>query len=112
MNSDGFSRLFRLGAMSLAFLSLSAFAAAPKVDKWANGQRFHGLQKISLNNSVQDASLVSHKFSRELYTHVGVPVPRAGHTRVELNKRDLGLYVLTEGWNKQFLKRHFKNTKG
>jgi spore coat protein H len=81
-------------------------------DKFADGQRFHGLQKISLNNSVQDASFVSDKFSRELFAKVGVPVPRAGHARVELNGRDLGLYVLTEGWNKQFLKRHFKNTTG
>ena len=31
---------------------------------------------------------------------------------MELNGRDLGLYVLTEGWDKQFLKRHFKKSGG
>lgn len=41
-----------------------------------------------------------------------MPAPRAGHAKVVLNGRDLGLHVLVEGWNKQFLKRHFKNTKG
>jgi hypothetical protein len=81
-------------------------------DKWADGQRFHGLQKLSLNNSIQDASLCSDKFTRELYRKVGVPVPRAGHARVFLNDRDLGLYVLTEGWNKQFLHQSFKNAEG
>ena len=81
-------------------------------DKEATGQKFHGLQKLSLNNSIQDASLCSDKFSREIYRRVGVPVPRTGHARVFLNGRDLGLYVLAEGWNKQFLRQSFKNVDG
>src|SRR3954471_12947559 len=81
-------------------------------EKGAEGQRFHGLTKLSLNNSVQDPSYVSEKLCREMYNAAGVPVPRAAYARVNLNGRDLGLYVLTEGWNKEFLKRHFKNAKG
>jgi hypothetical protein len=34
--------------------------------------------------------------------------PPAPHARVELNGRDLGLYVLKEGFNKAFLRRHSK----
>ena len=37
---------------------------------------------------------------------------RAAHAKVELNGRNLGLYVLVEGYNKQFLKRYFKNPNG
>lgn len=81
-------------------------------DKHADGQRFHGLQKVHLNNSVQDPSYVSEQVSRELFLAAGIPTPRATHATVELNGKHLGLYVLVEGWNKQFLKRHFKNTKG
>jgi len=81
-------------------------------EKLAEGQRFHDLKKLSLNNSVQDATYIHEQFSRELYLKAGVPVPRAAHARVELNGRDLGLYVLVEGWDKEFLKRHFKKTKG
>ena len=81
-------------------------------DKFADGQHFHGLQKISLNNSVQDASFLHEKLSRELFTKAGVPVPRADYATVELNERYLGLYVLTEGWHKQFLRRFYRNTKG
>jgi spore coat protein H len=81
-------------------------------DRFASGQHFHGLTKLSLNNSVQDQTLVSEQLARELFVMAGVPVPRAGHATVELNGRDLGLYVLTEGWDRAFLKRHFKNSTG
>src|SRR5678815_2062067 len=37
-------------------------------DKLVEGQRFHGLQKISLNNSVQDPTYLNDKIARELHT--------------------------------------------
>ena len=80
--------------------------------KHERDQRFHGLEKISLNNSVQDPTFFSEKIARETFARAGVPVPRADYATVELNGRQLGLYVLLEGWNKQFLKRHFKNARG
>jgi spore coat protein CotH len=83
-----------------------------RFDRSIPGQTFHGLRKISLNNSVQDRSFLSEKICRELFEAAGVPTARAGHAKVELNGRDLGLYVLTEGFDKQFLKRYFKHPEG
>jgi len=80
--------------------------------KFAEGQQFHGLRKISLNNSVQDPTRITDKLCRELFARAGVPVPRADYATVELNRQYLGLYVLTEGWDKPFLKRYFKNVQG
>ena len=81
-------------------------------DKFAPGQTFHGLHKISLNNSVQDPSYLTERICRELFLAAGVPVPRAAHATLDLNGRNLGLRVMTEGFGKHFLKRHFKNTSG
>src|SRR6266404_583108 len=81
-------------------------------DRFAPGQRFHGLEKIYLNNSVQDPSYLSEKICREMFLSAGIPSPRTGHALVRLNQRNLGLYVLVEGWNKQFLKRHFQECRG
>jgi hypothetical protein len=81
-------------------------------DKFAADQRFHGLQKIHLNNSVQDPSYLSEKICRDMFLAAGIPAPRAGNALVHLNQRDLGLYVLVEGWNKQFLRQHFKDARG
>ncbi len=81
-------------------------------DKFAKGQRFHGLDKVHLNNSVQDPSYICEKLTRELFVEAGVPAARIGHARVSLNDRSLGFYVLVEGYNKRFLKRHFESTAG
>lgn len=81
-------------------------------NKHAKGQRFHGLAKIHLNNSVQDQSYICEQLAREMFNAAGVPAPRAAPATVSLNERHLGLYVLVEGWNTQFLKRHFSNGKG
>jgi spore coat protein H len=75
-------------------------------------QNFHGYSKISLNNSVQDRTYISEMLMREVFEAAGVPAPRADHATVLINGRDLGLYVLTEGYNKDFLRRYFKNVKG
>lgn len=75
-------------------------------------QRFHGLEKIHLNNSVQDPTFMCEILGREIFNATTVPAPRAGHATVTLNGEPLGLYVLLEGANKQFLKHHFKNVEG
>jgi hypothetical protein len=80
--------------------------------KLAGGQHFHGLTKIHLNNSVQDPSYLCESLARELFDAAGVPSPRAGHALVKLNGRELGLFVLIEGANKQFVKRCFASAKG
>jgi spore coat protein CotH len=81
-------------------------------DKFVDDQHFHGLDKLALNNSVQDRSYMTEAISSELFLAAGVPTPRTTHARVWLNGRDLGFYVLKEGFDKAFLKRHFKNAKG
>lgn len=81
-------------------------------DKFRDNQKFHGMDKLHLNNSVQDGTLMHESISRSLFLDAGVPVGRAGHVLVTLNGRDLGPYVLIEGFDRTFLKRHFKDPDG
>jgi hypothetical protein len=81
-------------------------------DKFVDDRKVHGMDKLHLNNSVQDPSYMTEILCGEMFRAANVPAPRASHARVELNGRDLGLYVLKEGFDKTFLKRHFKNNKG
>lgn len=74
--------------------------------------RFHDLDKWHLNNSVQDGTYLHELICSELFRSAGVPTPRVTHARVWINGRDWGLYVLKEGFDKTFLKRHFADAGG
>ena len=80
--------------------------------KFTPEQRFHGLRKIHLNNSVQDASYLCENICGELYRKAGVPTPRVTYATLELNGRNRGLYVVKEGFSKDFLGMYFKNKDG
>ena len=73
---------------------------------------FHGLRKFHLNNCSQDASYLSEWVCGELFRAADVPAARATHAWVELNGRKLGLYVLLESLDRDFLSRYFTNTQG
>lgn len=87
-------------------------ALTVNMDKFHDGQSFHGLDKFHLNNSVQDGSLVNELVSGHLFRQAGVPAARATHARVWLNKRDLGIYVLKEGFDPTFLRNWFDKPTG
>jgi spore coat protein H len=76
------------------------------------GQKFHGLRRIHLNNSVEDPSYLNEELGGELFRKAGVPAPRVTHAVVRLNGRRLGLYVLIEGFTEDFLSCYFKSVSG
>lgn len=81
-------------------------------NRYVPKQKFHGLTKISLNNSLQDPTRLHEKLSRELFAAAKIPVPRSDFALLTLNGRDLGLYVLAEGFTRKFLEQHFRRTDG
>ena len=81
-------------------------------NKFTKGQSFHGLDKFHLNNSVQDETYIHEWLSEELCRSASIPATRVAHARVWLNDRDVGLYVLKEGFDKTFLQRHFEDGDG
>ena len=82
------------------------------MDKFLEGQKYHGLDKFHLNNSVQDPTYMCESIGHQVFSSVGIPTPRVTHAVVTLNNRILGLYVLKEGFDKTFLRRHFENPNG
>ena len=82
------------------------------MNKHVKGQTFHDVDKFHLNNLVQDESYLCEWLCSDLSRAAKVPTPRATHARVWLNDRDLGLYVLKEGFDQTFLKRHFADGTG
>lgn len=82
------------------------------MNKHVKEQTFHGMDKLHLNNSVQDESYLCEWICADIARDAKVPATRVSHARVWLNGRDLGLYVLKEGFDTPFLTRHFDDATG
>lgn len=85
---------------------------AVKFDEFATNQQYRGLNKLMFNNSAQDSTYLAEMLATQLFRDAGVPAARSTHARVQMNGRDLGLYVVFEAMNKQFLKQHFTDGSG
>jgi len=81
-------------------------------NEFVSGQKFHGLKRVILLAARNDPSYLSAPIGLELFQQAGIPAARCGFARVELNGKDLGLYLLVEGVNRDFIERHFAKSKG
>jgi len=83
-----------------------------KFDEFTKDQEYSGFAKLMFNNAVQDPTCLAEWLATGLFRDAGLPAARVTHARVQLNGRDLGLYVVIEAMNKRFLKQHFSSAKG
>ena len=81
-------------------------------DKFVHQQRFRGQRRLVLQAARDDPSYVAAPIVCEMFQAAGVPAPRCGFARVRFNGRDLGLYVLIEGVEKEFIQQHFGRVDG
>jgi hypothetical protein len=80
-----------------------------KVDKYVDDQRLRGLEDLTLNNMIQDRSLMAERLAYTAFREMGVAAPRANHARVYLNGEYYGLYANIETPNRDFLARWFED---
>jgi hypothetical protein len=82
-----------------------------KFDEYVK-QRFLGLRSITLNGMVEDPTLVREALGYRLYRELGVPAPDTGYAQVSLDGQPLGLYLLVESVDEEFLDRRFGDHDG
>jgi len=83
-----------------------------KIDKYDKQARWHGMEKVHLNNAVQDETYLCEWLGSRVFGAAGYPAPLAGHVRLWIDDRDMGLYVLREGLDERFLTRTFGTADG
>jgi hypothetical protein len=78
-----------------------------KVDEFVKGQTFLGLRKLTLNNLVQDPSMVHEVLSYGVFRALGVSAPRTGYAYLRVNGEDFGLHLNVETLDKVALEKRF-----
>jgi CotH kinase protein len=75
--------------------------------KFSKSEPFIGLRKMTLNNMVEDYSLIHESLAYRVFRAAGVPAPRTGYAYVRVNGEDFGLYLNLENLDKVNLERWF-----
>ncbi|HVO54596.1 MAG TPA: CotH kinase family protein [Solirubrobacterales bacterium] len=91
-----------------SFRPLSGKAAFKlKFNEFVKGQKFLGLKKMTLNNLVEDPSMVHETLAYQAFRAAGVPAPRTGYADVRVNGVEYGLHLNLETLDEVALKRLF-----
>ena len=74
--------------------------------------RFAGLRKFNLHSAIRDPSMTRDVLAYSAYRAMGIEAPRASHARLTVNGEYMGLFVLVEAVDKEFVEDHFAPGEG
>ena len=74
-------------------------------------QRLLGLKKLTLNNMVQDPSMIREVLSYQLFRAFSIPSPRTGYAALTINGEPYGVYLVLEAYDDVSLSMYFATLK-
>lgn len=81
-------------------------------DHYDNAISYHGLDKLCLNNIIQDNTYMKDYLTYQLMLGFGADAPLCSYTYITVNGNDWGLYLAVEGVEESFLQRNYDNDYG
>ena len=91
---------------SVATLGSTRYSFKVEFDHYVKGMTYHGLDKLSLNNLIQDASMMKDYLAYTLMGRMNVPVALCSYVQINVNGEPWGLYLAVEGIEDSFLDRN------
>jgi hypothetical protein len=76
--------------------------------KYVDGRKFFGVEKLNLNNNDKDPTLMREKISYDILRKY-MPASRVAYADLYVDSTRIGVYTQVENIDKKFLKRHYKN---
>jgi len=83
-----------------------------KFDEYIDGQTLKGLEKLALNNMMQDTTYMKEYLSYDLLKKMGVSTPAFQYARITLNGEPWGLYLALEVMEESYIERYYGTTGG
>ena len=81
-------------------------------DHYDNANTYYGLDKLCLNNIIQDNTYMKDYLTYQMMAEMGVASPLCSYIYITVNEEDWGLYLAVEGVEDSFLKRNFGTNYG
>ena len=81
-------------------------------DHYDSSKSYHGLDKLSLNNIIQDNTYMKDYLVYQMMAEFGVDTPLCSYVYITVNGEDWGLYLAVEGVEEAFLQRNYGTDYG
>ncbi len=97
---------------SVKNMNSSRYSFKIEFDQYENGKSFHGLDKLCLNNIIQDNTYMKDYLAYTLMYDFGVDAPLCSFAYITVNGEDWGLYLAVEAVEDSFLERNYGSNYG
>ena len=97
---------------SVSKLGSSRYSFKIEFDCYDDSQSYNGLDKLSLNNIIQDNTYMKDFLCYWLMGEFGADAPLCSYSYITVNGDDWGLYLAVEGVEESFLERNYGTDYG
>ena len=97
---------------TVASLNSDRYSFKVEFDQYSSGVSYHGLDKLSLNNTIQDTTYMKDYLTYRAMGAFGVDAPLCSFAWITVNGEDWGLYLVVEGVEESFLQRNYGSGYG
>lgn len=81
-------------------------------DHYDQANTYYGLDKLCLNNIIQDNTYMKDYVTYQMMSEFGVDAPLCSFAYITVNGEDFGLYLAVEGVEESFLERNYGSDYG
>ena len=97
---------------TVSAMGSSRYSFKIEFDQYDSGKSYHGLDKLCLNNIIQDNTYMKDYLTYRLMEQFGVDAPLCSFVYITVNGQDWGLYLAVEGLEEGFLQRSYGRQAG
>ncbi|WP_412310930.1 CotH kinase family protein [Agathobaculum desmolans] len=97
---------------TVASLDSERYSFKIEFDQYDSSITYHGLDKLSLNNLIQDSTMMKDYLTYTMMNEFGVTAPLCSFVYITVNGEDWGLYLAVEGVEESFLERNYGSDYG
>lgn len=100
------------GNTSLSQVTNDRYSYKIEFDHYDSSTTYHGLDKLCLNNIIQDNTYMKDYLCYQMMNAMGVASPLCSYVYITVNGEDWGLYLAVEGVEESFLQRNYGSDYG
>lgn len=100
------------GNTSLSQVTNDRYSYKIEFDHYDSTSTYYGLDKLALNNVIQDNTYMKDYLTYTMMNDMGVAAPLCSYAYITVNGEDWGLYLAVEGIEESFLQRNYGKDYG